>query len=65
MRPDPQRRCGRLVHDAACRHAAGEGRELGSLEALDALMSPGTKACHDCAAAEILLPAMELGQGYG
>ena len=65
VRPDPQRRGGMLVHNAACRHATGGGRESGSLEALDALMRPGTRACHDCAAAEILLPAMELGQRYG
>ncbi|MFK4222196.1 DUF6233 domain-containing protein [Streptomyces sp. NPDC019890] len=65
VRPDPQRRGGTLVHDATCRQAAGGGREMGSLEALDALMHPGAKACYDCAAAEILLPAMELGQGYG
>ncbi len=64
VRPDSQRRGGRLVHDTACRRAADGGQELGSLEALDALMRPGTKACGDCAAAEVLLPALELGQGY-
>lgn len=62
---DPQRLGGTLVHDAACRHANGGGRELGSMEALDALMRPGAKACHECAAAEILLLAMESGCGYG
>ncbi|GGU55497.1 hypothetical protein GCM10010211_20300 [Streptomyces albospinus] len=56
---------GTLVHEAPCRRAVGEGRETGALEALDALMRPGAKACHDCAATEVLLPAMELGQGYG
>ncbi|MEV0259408.1 DUF6233 domain-containing protein [Streptomyces sp. NPDC050732] len=65
VRLDPQRRGGTLVHDAACRHANGGGRELGAMEALDALMRPGAKACHACAAAEDLLPAMELGHGYG
>lgn len=35
------------------------------MEALDALMRPGAKACHDCAAAEVLVPALQLSQGYG
>lgn len=34
------------------------------MEALDALMRPGTEACHDCAAAGILVQALELGFGY-
>ncbi|GAU70707.1 hypothetical protein SSP35_22_00100 [Streptomyces sp. NBRC 110611] len=65
VRPDPQRRGGTLVHDGICQHAGGKGRELSFLEALDALMRPGAKACYDCAAAEVLLPALELGQEYG
>lgn len=63
VRPDPRRRGGAVVHDAACRRAAGGGTELGTPEALDALMRPGAKACHDCCAAEVLIPALELGEG--
>ncbi|MEU9213398.1 DUF6233 domain-containing protein [Streptomyces sp. NPDC048415] len=65
MRPDSERRGGTVVHDALCRHAARGGQELGTLGALDALMRPGASACHDCCAAEVLVPAMELGKGYG
>lgn len=65
VRQDAERRGGTVVHDAACRNAAGEGRELGAMEALDALMRPGAKACHECAAAEVLTPALQLGQGHG
>ncbi|MBT1184765.1 hypothetical protein HET69_12155 [Streptomyces sp. CJ_13] len=64
VRPAVDRR-GTVVHDAPCPAASGGGREIGTIEALDALMRPGAKACHDCAAAEILIPALELGQGYG
>jgi hypothetical protein len=64
VRPDPERRVGTIVHDAVCPHAAGGGRELGTLEALDVLMRPGGSACHECCAAEVLVPALELGQGY-
>lgn len=62
--PDPQRRGGTVIHDSACRSAGG-GKELGAMEALDALMRPGATACHECAAAEILISALELGKGYG
>lgn len=61
----PAGRRGTVVHDAACTAAAGGGRELSTLEALDALMRPGATACHACPAAEILVPALELGRGYG
>jgi hypothetical protein len=61
----PAGRRGTVVHDAACPAAAGGGREIGTLKALDALMRPGAEACHNCPAAEILIPALELGQGYG
>lgn len=63
--PDPQRRGGTVVHDSECRSATGGGKEVGAMEALDALMRPGATACHECAAAEILIPALELGKGYG
>ncbi|MFI0961388.1 DUF6233 domain-containing protein [Streptomyces sp. NPDC021080] len=36
------------MHDATCRHAAGGGTELGTQEALDALMRDGPRACADC-----------------
>lgn len=29
------------------------------MEALDALMRPGARACHDCDAATVLIPALE------
>ncbi|MFE0376140.1 DUF6233 domain-containing protein [Streptomyces inhibens] len=62
--PDPKRRGGTVVHEADCRQAGGGGVELGVMEALDALMRPGARACHDCDAAAALKPALELGQGY-
>ncbi|MEU9246618.1 hypothetical protein [Streptomyces sp. NPDC048385] len=37
---------------------------MGTLEALDALMRGGRRACHDCDAATVLLAALELGEGY-
>ncbi|MFD7898222.1 DUF6233 domain-containing protein [Streptomyces sp. NPDC059743] len=48
-----------------CRHAAGAGRELGTQEAVDALMREGAQACTDCDAAAVLVPALEFGQGHG
>jgi hypothetical protein len=65
VRPDPRRRGGTVVHDAVCPDATGGGKEMGTLEALDALMRPGASACHECYAAEVLVPALELGKGYG
>jgi len=65
VRPARGRRGGTVVHDAACPEAAGGGVELGTLEALDALMRPGARACHDCAAAGVLVPALHLGEGHG
>jgi hypothetical protein len=65
VRPVSGRRGGTVVHDAACPEAAGGGVEMGALEALDALMRPGASACHDCAAAEVLVPALNLGNGNG
>ncbi|MFD5111740.1 DUF6233 domain-containing protein [Streptomyces sp. NPDC058391] len=65
VRPAPERRGRTVVHDAACRHAGPGGRELGTLEALDALMRDGARACTDCDASTILIPALELGEGYG
>ncbi|MCZ1006814.1 DUF6233 domain-containing protein [Streptomyces lydicus] len=62
--PDPKRRGGTVVHEAGCRQASGGGVELGVMEALDALMRPGARACHDCDAAAALKPALELGTGY-
>ncbi|MGY5079299.1 DUF6233 domain-containing protein [Streptomyces nigrescens] len=64
VRPDPERRGGTVVHDAGCRKTGGGGTELDAMEALDALMRPGARACHDCDAAAVLKPALELGKGY-
>ncbi|WP_432141092.1 DUF6233 domain-containing protein [Streptomyces sp. bgisy084] len=64
VRADPERRGGTVVHAADCRQAGGGGVELGAMEALDALMRPSARACHDCDAAAVLVPALELGQGY-
>ncbi|MEU5626275.1 DUF6233 domain-containing protein [Streptomyces tendae] len=65
VRPAPGRRGRTVVHDATCRHAVGGGTELGTQEALDALMREGARACTDCDAAAVLVPALELGQGHG
>ncbi|MEU3299759.1 DUF6233 domain-containing protein [Streptomyces sp. NPDC006678] len=66
VRPAPQHRGRTVVHDAACRHVAGQGgRELSTLEALDALMRSGVPACPDCDASAVLIPALELDGGYG
>jgi hypothetical protein len=65
VRPAPERRGRTVVHDAACRHASGGGTELGTQEAVDALMRDGARACTDCDAAAVLVPALELGQGHG
>ncbi|MFG2703165.1 DUF6233 domain-containing protein [Streptomyces sp. NPDC048386] len=62
--PAPERRGRTMVHDAACRHVGAGGKELSTLEALDALMRDGARACHECDAAAALLPALELGKGY-
>ncbi|MBL1110582.1 hypothetical protein JK361_39595 [Streptomyces sp. 5-8] len=53
------------MHDAMCRHAAGGGTELGTLEAVDALMQDGARACTDCDASAVLIPALELGHERG
>ncbi|MGW5096345.1 DUF6233 domain-containing protein [Streptomyces nodosus] len=65
VRPVPGRRGRTIVHDATCRHAAGGGTELGTQEAVDALMREGAHACTDCDAAAVLIPTLELGQGHG
>ncbi|MET9610864.1 hypothetical protein ABZZ17_38245 [Streptomyces sp. NPDC006512] len=43
---------------------AGGKTELGIEEALDAMLRPGAKACHRCDAAAVLIPMLQLGQGY-
>ncbi|WP_432012670.1 DUF6233 domain-containing protein [Streptomyces cucumeris] len=65
VRPAPECRGRTVVHDAGCRHAAGGGTELGAQEAMDALMRDGARACNECDAAAVLVPALELGQGHG
>lgn len=61
--PSPPERT--LVRDALCRHAKGGGNELGPIEALDSLVRPGASACNECVDAEVVVPAMELGNGCG
>ncbi|MEU8773471.1 DUF6233 domain-containing protein [Streptomyces sp. NPDC048606] len=74
LRPDPGGRTSTL-HDHDCELAASAGpaagstagpggAELGLDGALDALLRPGTEACHHCDAAAALIPMIELGQGY-
>ncbi|MFI6729492.1 hypothetical protein [Streptomyces atratus] len=41
------------------------GKELSTLEALNALMRDDVRACPDCDASAVLIPALELGGGYG
>lgn len=65
VRPEPGHRRRTVVHDAMCRHAAGSGTELGTQEAVDALTREGARACAECDAAAVLVPALELGQGHG
>ncbi|MGA5556126.1 DUF6233 domain-containing protein [Streptomyces lavendulocolor] len=65
VHPAPERRGRTVVHDAMCRHAAGGGTELGTLEAVNALMRDGARACTDCDASAVLIPALELGQQHG
>lgn len=65
VRPVPGRRGRTVMHDATCCHATGGGTELGTPEAVDALMQDGAGTCTDCDAAAVLVPALELGQGHG
>ncbi|MFF4105427.1 DUF6233 domain-containing protein [Streptomyces sp. NPDC001903] len=62
IRPGGRRRA--VVHETGCSTAGGSGQEMDTMEALDALMRPGVDACTDCAAAEVLIQALELGSGY-
>ncbi len=62
--PAPERRGRTVVHDAGCPRAGSGGKEIGTMEALDALMRDGARACTDCDAAVALTPALELGEGY-
>ncbi|KDR60951.1 DUF6233 domain-containing protein [Streptomyces albidoflavus] len=62
--PAPERRGRTVVHDAFCPRASSGGKEIGTMEALDALMRFGARACTDCDAAVALVPALELGEGY-
>ncbi|MEU9032695.1 DUF6233 domain-containing protein [Streptomyces sp. NPDC048383] len=63
LRPKPRGR-GFTVHVHDCEQAAGGGAELGVEEALDAMLRPGAEACHRCDAAAVLIPMLQLGQGY-
>ncbi|MFD9453488.1 DUF6233 domain-containing protein [Streptomyces sp. NPDC059985] len=65
LRPGQGRRGRSVVHESTCRYAEGSGAELRTEEALDALMRPGVDACHDCDAAAVLVPALQLGEGNG
>ncbi|MER6314407.1 DUF6233 domain-containing protein [Streptomyces sp. NPDC001581] len=64
LRVRPGGRRGAVVHESGCEKAAGGGQDMDTLEALDALMRPGVDACHECAAAVVLIQALELGSGY-
>ncbi|MER7763042.1 DUF6233 domain-containing protein [Streptomyces sp. NPDC097619] len=55
---------GAVLHDSTCELVDG-GTDLSTEEALDALMRPGVEACTRCDAGAVLVPALELGQGYG
>lgn len=63
QRPKPGGR-GFTVHDHDCELAADGGAELGLDEALDAMLRPGAEACDQCDAAAVLVPMLQLGQGY-
>ncbi|MER6522616.1 DUF6233 domain-containing protein [Streptomyces sp. NPDC001553] len=63
LRPKPGGR-GSTVHDHDCELAAGGGAEFGLEEALDAMLRPGSQACVHCDAAAVLVPMLQLGQGY-
>lgn len=65
VRPAPERRGRTVVHDALCRHAAGGGAELDTLEAVNALMRDGARTCTYCDASAVFIPALELGQEHG
>ncbi|MEU9381315.1 DUF6233 domain-containing protein [Streptomyces sp. NPDC048279] len=56
---------GRAVgHDATCRHASGGGTELGTQEAVNALMRDGARACTDCDTTAVLVPALPTMSGH-
>ncbi|WP_331742804.1 DUF6233 domain-containing protein (plasmid) [Streptomyces sp. NBC_00868] len=55
---------GVLIHGHDCAHATGGGIDMDTLQALDALMRPGVRACHHCDAAAILGAALQLGHGH-
>ncbi|MFD6186782.1 DUF6233 domain-containing protein [Streptomyces goshikiensis] len=63
QRPKPGGR-GFTLHDHYCELAADGGAELGIEEALDAMLRPGAEACTRCDAAAVLVPMLQLGQGY-
>ncbi|MFU2337600.1 MULTISPECIES: DUF6233 domain-containing protein [Streptomyces] len=62
MVPAPERRGKTVVDDANCIRAGSGGKEIGTMDALDALMRGGARACADCDAAAALMPALELGE---
>ncbi|MFF3091591.1 DUF6233 domain-containing protein [Streptomyces nojiriensis] len=55
---------GLIIHDHDCEHVEGGGRELGIEEALDAMLRPGAEACTSCDAVAVLVPMLQLGEGY-
>ncbi|MFK0050122.1 DUF6233 domain-containing protein [Streptomyces sp. NPDC090741] len=65
LRPVLGQRGRAVVHESNCRHAERAGAELQTEEALNALMLSGVDACHDCDAAAVLIPALQLGEGHG
>ncbi|MFE3688261.1 DUF6233 domain-containing protein [Streptomyces sp. NPDC059095] len=51
-----------VLHSEGCRHASERGRPLRTEAALDALAGPGTVACTDCDANDVLVPILHHGQ---
>lgn len=51
-------------HDHDCKLAGAGGIELGIEEALDSMLRPGPQASDKCDAAAVLIPMLQLGQGY-
>ncbi|MFG2987410.1 DUF6233 domain-containing protein [Streptomyces sp. NPDC048258] len=65
IRPVHGRRGRAIIHESDCPLAEESGEELRTEDALDALLRPGVEACHDCGAAAVLIPALQLGEGRG
>lgn len=51
-----------VIHSGGCRLAGGRARALRTEAALDALAAPGTVACAECDAHEVLVPILQHGR---